>query len=110
MYPQSTNHAVHVQPETLTEERVRELRLAPEAREVGYGWLRIAPKHSPSDCVLLVSISTPVCVTFVHGLENLDQMRASMRAAGYASRNPHRNCDDDKDGAETDGIPGSTST
>jgi len=72
----------------MSDVEARELRKHPGAREVGYGWLRIArPEYFP-DRVLLVSTSAPVSVAFSHGSADLDQMRASLRASMYASKNP----------------------
>lgn len=72
----------------VSDTEVRELRKHPGARDVGYGWLRIARLEYFSDRVLLVSTLAPVSVAFRHGSADLDQMRASLRASIYASKNP----------------------
>jgi len=88
----------------VTDEKVDELRRHAAAREVGYGWLRIAQLESFSDRVLIVSMSAPLLVTFAHGSGDLDQIRASLSAGIYASRNPQQGCNDLPEVAENDNI------
>jgi len=78
----------------MTDEKAGELRRHAGARDVGYGWLRIAWPESVPDCVLLVSTLALISVAFPHGSGDLDQQRASLAASIYASRNPQQNCDD----------------
>lgn len=105
MLPQLTPPSLQVQPEHVTEEAASELRSHPAAREVGYGWLRIARPESFPGRVLLVSTSAPVSVAFPHGSAGLDERRASLSAGLYASRNPQPGCDDLLEVAESDDIP-----
>ena len=94
MQPRSTNASIQVKPEIVTRERIGELRSHPSARKVGYGWLSIARPEAFPGQVLLVSTLAPVSVTFPHGSADLDQMRASLSAGLYASKNPQQTCND----------------
>lgn len=78
-----------MQSSHVTEARARELRQHPAARDVGFGWLRIAKQEYFPDRVLLVSTTSPVEVTFRHAATGLDPMRASLAASIYACRNPN---------------------
>lgn len=89
MQPQSPHPSLQVQPEHVTDEKASELRRHAGARDVGYGWLRIARSESFHGRVLLVSKSAPLSVSFPYGSANLDQVRASLSASIYASRNRH---------------------
>lgn len=102
MQPQSQNPSLQAHPEHVTDEKANELRRHAGAREVGYGWLRIARPESFPDRVLLVSALAPVSMVFPHGSGDLDQRRASLSASLYASRNPQQTCADalDVDAAE----------
>jgi len=86
----------------MTDEKAKELRRHSGARDVGYGWLRIARPESFPDRVLLVSALAPVSVAFPHGSGDLDQRRASLSASIYASRNPQQTCEDVTEVAECD--------
>ena len=88
MQPQPPTTLPQISRNHVSEAEVRALREHPGAREVGYGWLRIARPEYFSDRVLLVSTSAPVSVVFCHGSADLDQMRASLRASIYAAKNP----------------------
>ena len=109
MQPQLTNLSLYMQPESITDEKARELRGHPAAREVGYGWLRIVPE-SDADRVLLVSTSAPVYVAFPYGAASLDQRRASLSANIYACRNPQEVCVAAFDVAERDQTADSTTS
>lgn len=110
MQPQSPHSSLQVQPEHMTDEKASALRRHPAAREVGYGWLRIARPESFADRVLLVSTLAPISVAFPHGSGNLDQRLASLSASIYASRNPQQTCDDALDVAEADEITAPTAS
>lgn len=94
MLPQPTPPSLQVQTEHVTDEKASELRRHAGARDVGYGWLRIARPELLPDRVLLVSALAPVSVAFPHGSGDLDQRRASLSASLYACRNPQQACDD----------------
>lgn len=84
-----TNPSLLVQPEYISAESAEDLRCHASARDVGYGWLRIARSTSFPDRVLLVSTAVPLSVSFAHGSADIEQMCASLAASVYACRNPH---------------------
>lgn len=104
MRPQSPHPSPQAQLEHLTDAKASELRRHPAAREVGYGWLRIALQESIPDRVLLVSALAPVSVVFLHGSGDLDRRRASLSASAYACQNPQQTCDDAFDVVQGDEI------
>lgn len=81
MLPPSPNTSLLLQPEHISADKATDLRRDPGARDVGYGWLRIARFESFPDRVLLVSTLAPMSVSFPHGAADIDQMRASRRQA-----------------------------
>lgn len=105
MQPQAQHPSLQIQPEHVTDEKASELRRHAGARDVGYGWLRIARPEPYHGRVLLVSKSAPLSVAFPYGSANLDQVRASLSASIYASRNPHPVWDDILEVAKRDDLP-----
>ncbi|MFC5512815.1 hypothetical protein ACFPOU_17060 [Massilia jejuensis] len=104
MQPQPKNPSTQVTPEHVIDEKAGELRRHPGAREVGYGWLRIARPESFPDRVLLVSTLAPLSVTFPLRSADLDHRRASLSAGLYACRHPQQTRDDVEDAAENDNV------
>lgn len=90
MQPLPTPPSLQIQCDQVTDSRARELRQHPAARDVGFGWLRIAHQEYFPDRVFLVSTAAPVSVTFRHGAAGLEHMRASLTASIYACRNPQQ--------------------
>lgn len=102
MQQQPASPELHIQCDTVDDVRARELRQHPAARDVGFGWLRIAQQEYFPDRVLLVSTITAASVTFRHGGSSVDHMRASLTAGVYACRNPQQCLDEDLDVDEID--------
>ena len=102
MQQQPASPELHIRCDSVGDVRARALRQHPAARDVGFGWLRIAQQEYFPDRVLLVSVTTPVSVSFRHEGSGVDHMRASLTASIYACRNPQQCPDEDPDGDEID--------
>lgn len=102
MQQQPASPALQIRRDRLDDVRAGELRRHPAARDVGFGWLRIAQQEYFPDHVLLVNTTTPVTVTFRHAGKGIDHMRASLTAGVYACRNPQQCEDEDADVDESD--------
>ena len=110
MQAQSTNPPLQPKAELMTAETAGELRRHPGARDIGYGWLRIARPESFPGRVLLVSTLAPVSVSFAHGSADLDERRASLSASLYACLNPQQTRDDAHEIAECDDVAAPTAS
>jgi hypothetical protein len=104
MQPLISTSLPQIQCDHVSDARAAELRQHPAARDVGFGWLRIAQQEHFPDRVLLVSATSPVEVTFRHTPLGLDHMRASLTASVYACRNPQLHPEQNQDIDERDTI------